>query len=104
MKIEQIDRTHRTKTFLKDGGNRKSRPIIVNFVRYADRRNVCVNKKVENILIPESLTKERMSKLKDGKEQYGFKQVWKNLMEKFYLKKIIAFLLCLKFQLLCTIR
>ena len=48
-------------------------------MRYADRRNVFVNKivlKDNNISIIESLTKERMSILKEVKEQYGFKRVW----------------------------
>ena len=79
MKIEQIDLTHRIGSFIKDGGNRKSRPIRVKFVRYADRRNVFVDKKVlkgKNISITESLTQERMRKLKEAKEQHGFKRVW----------------------------
>ena len=79
MKIEQIDRTHRIESFKKDGSKRKTRPTILKFVRYTDRRNVFVNKKVlkgKNIKITESLIKERMSKLKEAKEQYGFKQEW----------------------------
>ena len=42
-------------------------PIIVKFVRYADRSNV--------LSITESLTKERRRKFKEAKEQYGFKRV-----------------------------
>ena len=45
MKIEQIDPTHRIGSFKIGGGNRKSRPLIVKLVRYADRLNVFVNKK-----------------------------------------------------------
>ena len=68
LKIEQTDRTHRIQSFKKDGSKRKTRPTILKFVRYTDRRNVFINKK--------SLIKERMSKLKEAKEQYGFKQEW----------------------------
>ena len=99
MKIEQIDRTHRIGSFKKDSGNRKSRPIIVKFARYADKPNVFVNKKVskgKNISITESVNKKRVSKLKEAKEQYGFKREW-TIDGKFYLKKMIALLLSLKF-------
>ena len=68
LKIEQTDRTHRIQSFKKYGSKRKTRPTILKFVRYTDRRNVFINKK--------SLIKERMSKLKEAKEQYGFKQEW----------------------------
>ena len=70
MKIEQIDRTHRIGSFKKDSGNRKSRPIIVKFARYADKPNAFVNKKVskgKNISITESVNKKRVSKLKEAK-------------------------------------
>ena len=62
-----------------NSGNRKSRPMIVTFVLYDDRRNVFVNKKVikgKNISITERLTKERMGKLKEARERYGFKRMW----------------------------
>lgn len=36
MKIEQIDPTHTVRVFKSDGGNRKSRPIIVKLEQYAD--------------------------------------------------------------------
>ena len=45
MKVEQIDRMHTIGSFKKTGGIRKSIPILVKFVRYADRRNVFSNKK-----------------------------------------------------------
>ena len=78
MKIEQIDRMHIIGSFKKDGGNKKCRLIMVNFVQYANRCKVFVNKNVlkgKNISITESLTKERMRKLKESKEQNGFKRV-----------------------------
>ena len=90
MKIKQIDPTHRIRVFKSDGGNRKSRPITVKLEQYADRCNVFVNKKVlkvKNILITESLTEERIRKLKEAKEQHGFKRVW-TMDRKIYLKKI----------------
>ena len=36
MKIEQINWTHRIRSFKKDDINRKSRPIIVKLVQYVD--------------------------------------------------------------------
>ena len=72
MKIEQIDRTHRIGIFKKDHSNRKSRPLIVKSVQYANRRNVFIYKKIlkgKDISITESLIKERMKKLKEVNEQ-----------------------------------
>ena len=51
----------------------------MRFVRYGDKHNVFVNKKVlkgKNILTTKSFTKERMRKLKEAKEQYRFQPVW----------------------------
>ena len=70
---------HRVGSFKEDYAKGKSRPIIVKFARYVDSHSVFVYKKAlkgKNIFIIESLTKERMSKLKEAKEQYGFKRVW----------------------------
>ena len=52
---------------------------MVKFVRYADRRNIFINKKHlkgKSVSFVEGLTKERMIKLKEEEEQYGFIQVW----------------------------
>ena len=75
--ISAIERTHRI-------GNpkekkKKSRPIIVKFVRYYDRRNVYGNKKRlkgKGISVTESLTKFRMLKLLEAREIHGFSNVW----------------------------
>lgn len=40
IKLEQIFLSHRIGSLKKGGGNKKSRPIIVKFVRYANRRNI----------------------------------------------------------------
>ena len=77
MNVSAIERTHRI-------GNpkekkKKSRPIIVKFVRYYDRKSVFVNKKRlkgKGVSVTESLTKFRMGKLKDAKEIHGFSNVW----------------------------
>ena len=67
-----LDRSHRI-------GNpktkKKSRPIIVKFVRYYDRRDVFMNKKClkgKGKSITESLTAFRMQKLKNAKDKHGF--------------------------------
>ena len=72
-----IERTHRIGK-PRDVGQ-KSRPIIVKFVRYNDRKNVFNRKeklKGKNISITESLTVTRMKKLNEGREIYEFKNVW----------------------------
>ena len=59
-----IERTHRIRK-PRDVGQ-KSRPIIVKFVAYNDRKNVFDRKKKlkgKNISITESLTATRMEKL-----------------------------------------
>ena len=72
-----IERTHRIGK-PRDSGQ-KSRPIIVKFVRYNDRKNVFNRKKKlkgKNIAITESLTATRMKKLKEAREIHDFKNVW----------------------------
>ena len=57
----------------------KSRPIIVKFVRYNDRKNVFNKKKKlkgKNISITQSLTATRVKKLKEVREIHSFKNVW----------------------------
>ena len=54
---------------------KKSRPAIVNFVRYYDRRNVFMNKKclsVKGISITEKVTVFRMQKLKYARDEHDF--------------------------------
>ena len=70
-----IDRTYRIGVPSKG----KNRPIIVKFVRYRDRRRVFTNKKRlkgKNISINESLTKIRISALKDARNNFGYSSVW----------------------------
>ena len=72
-----IESTHRIGK-PRDSGQ-KSRPIIVKFVRYNDRKNVFNRKKKlkrKNIATTESLTATRMKKLKEAREIYDFKNVW----------------------------
>ena len=72
-----IERTHRIGK-PRDSGQ-KSRPIIVKFVRYNDRKNVFNRKKKlkgKNIAITESLTATRIKKLKEAREIHDFKNVW----------------------------
>ena len=57
----------------------KSRPIIVKFVRYNDRKNVFNRKKKlkrKNIGITENVTATQMKMLKEAKETYDFRNVW----------------------------
>ena len=54
---------------------KKSRPIIVKFVRYYDRRDILLDKKClkgKGKSITESLTAFRMQKLKNAKDKHGF--------------------------------
>ena len=58
---------------------KKSRPIIVTFVRYYDRRDVFVNKKClkgKGKSVTKSLTAFRMQKLKNARDEHGFFNVW----------------------------
>ena len=45
IKLEKTDQPHKIGSSKKDCGNKKSRPKIVKFIRYADRRNIFSNKK-----------------------------------------------------------
>ena len=54
---------------------KKSRPIIVTFVRYYDRRDVFMNEKClkgKGKSLTESLTAFRMQKLKNAIDEDGF--------------------------------
>ena len=71
-----LDRSHRH-------GNpktkKKERLIKVKFVRYNLRHNIFKNKKWlkgKGVSITKSLTKDRMAKLNEAKETYGFRNVW----------------------------
>ena len=58
---------------------KKERPIIVKFVRCNLRHNIFKNKKLlkgKGVSITESLTKDRMAKLNEARETYGFRNVW----------------------------
>ena len=57
----------------------KNRPIIVTFVRYIDRRYVFTNQKRlkgKNMSITKTLTKIRMSALKEARNKFGYSSVW----------------------------
>ena len=69
-----IDRTHRIGVPTKG----KNRLIIVRSVRYIDRRRIFTNKKRlkgKNMSINESLTKIKMSALKEARNKFGFSSV-----------------------------
>ena len=54
---------------------KKSRPIIVKFVRYYDRRDILLDKKHlkgKGKSITKSLTAFRMQKLKNARDKHGF--------------------------------
>ena len=58
---------------------KKERPITVKFVRCNLRHNIFKNKKLlkgKGVSITESLTKDRMAKLNEARETYGFRNVW----------------------------
>ena len=72
---EDMDRTHRIGVLSKG----KNRLIIVKFVRYMDRRRVFSNKKTlkrKNMSITESLTKVRISALKEARNKFRYSSVW----------------------------
>ena len=74
-----IDRTHRIGAPPKQSG--KVIPVIVKFVLYNDRRKIYANKKLlkwTKVSITESLTAQRIAKLKEAKEKFGFKNVLAN--------------------------
>ena len=71
-----LDRSHRN-------GNpktkKKERLIKVKFVKYNLRHNIFKNKKLlkgKRVSITKSLTKDRMAKLNEARETYGFRNVW----------------------------
>ena len=73
---DDLDRSHRIGK--KKEGN-KSRLIIVKFSRYNTRHKIFSNKKSlkgTNTSITESLTATRMAKLKEARDEKGFKSVW----------------------------
>ena len=73
--VKDFDRSHR---FGKSNSKSKRRPIIVKFISYNDRRAIFNNKKRlkgTGISITESLTAERMRKLKSARDQFGFSNV-----------------------------
>ena len=77
--ITEVDIKHTHRIGKPRDVGQKSRPIIVKFVRYNDRKNVFNRKeklKGKNISITESLTVTRMKKLNEGREIYEFKNVW----------------------------
>ena len=58
---------------------KKARPIIVKFARYNVRGRVFREKrnlKGTGKTITESLTTKRIGQLNDGRENYGFNNVW----------------------------
>ena len=70
----EIDRTHRIGAPSKG----KNRPTIVKFIRYMERRRVFTNKKRlkgKNISITESLSKIRMSGLKEARNKFRYSSV-----------------------------
>ena len=70
-----IDRTHRIGVPSKG----KNRPIIIKFVKYMYRRRVFTNKKRlkgKNMSITVSLTKIRMSALKEARSKFRYSNVW----------------------------
>ena len=70
-----IDRSHRIGK--KSSG--KKRPIIIKFARYNSRRHVFQNKKTlknPGMSLTESLTKVRLNKLNEARDQHGFRNVW----------------------------
>ena len=71
--LDRSDRIGNPKT------KKKERPLMVKFVRYNLRHNIFKNKKLlkgKGVSITESLTKDRMAKLNEARETYGFRNVW----------------------------
>ena len=79
IKIDEIDidRSHKIRRY--DKTKKKSRPSIVKFARYNVRGRVFREKrKLKGIgkAITENLTTKRIGQLNDGREKYGFNNVW----------------------------
>ena len=71
-----IDRTHRIG---KPKSNGKSKPVIIKFVRYNDRKKIFSSKKLlkdSRLSITENLTAFHMKKLTSAREIFGFRNVW----------------------------
>ena len=71
-----LDRSHRIRN---PKTRKKEIPIIVKLVRYSLIYNLFKNKKLlkgKGVSVTESLTKDRMAKLNEGRETYGFRNVW----------------------------
>ena len=69
-----IDRIHRISVSTEG----KNRAIIVTFFRYMNRRRLFTNNRIlkgKNVSITQSLTKIRMSALKEGRNKFGFSSV-----------------------------
>ena len=74
-----IDRTHRIGAPPKQSG--KLKLVIVKFVRYNNRRKIYTIKKLlkgAKVSITESLTAQRVAKLKEAKQKFDFKNVSSN--------------------------
>ena len=74
---DDIGRSHRIGK-QKDDPN-KVRPAIDKLTRYNDRNKIFRNKKRlkgKKMLITESFTGLRMSKLKEARDEFGFRNVW----------------------------
>ena len=72
---KDIDCTHRIGVPSKG----KNRPIIVKFVKYMDKSRIFTKKKRlnrKNMSTIESLSKIRMSALRDAKNKFRFSSVW----------------------------
>ena len=75
-KLHDLDCSHR---IASPKTKKKERLTIVKFVRYNLRHNIFKNKKLlkgKGVSITESLTKDRMAKLNEARETYGFRNVW----------------------------
>ena len=71
-----IDRTHRIGKPIKNG---TTKPVIIKFVRYNDRKKIFSSKKLlkdSRLSITENLTAFRMKKLTSAREIFGFRNVW----------------------------
>ena len=74
-----INRSHRLGRRYDNGDQAKSRPIIVSFTSYRNRKLIFDNKKNlkgKKTVITESLSKERYALLKKCKETYGPRNCW----------------------------
>ena len=74
---DDIDRSHRIGKQKEDPN--KVRPVIVKFTRYSDRNKIFRNIKGlrgKKMSITKSLTGLRMSKLKEARDEFGFRNVW----------------------------